>query len=146
MRDERTLRPKRLRPCECCRRRPARVNPLWRLFLMTEVNCTGNTKSTKGKHRQCLNLLNVAPRAEFGIAVHSIDMAGAREHNRHSEIRTRFLMPDPAALGLSWRWHFQPKVRIFAVERNCRQMLHKGTISLCCFTCCSCHLSLRLKK
>jgi len=98
------------------------VNPLWRLFLMTEVNCTGNTKSTKGKHRQCLNLLNVAPRAEFGIAVHSIDMAGAREHNRHSEIRTRFLMPDPATLGLSWRWHFQPKVRIFAVERNCRQM------------------------
>ena len=31
-------------------------------------------------------------------------------------------MPDPAAFGLSWRWHFQPKVRIFAVERNCRQM------------------------
>ncbi len=31
-------------------------------------------------------------------------------------------MPHPAALALSWRWHFQPKVRIFAVERNCRQM------------------------
>jgi hypothetical protein len=46
-----------------------------------------------------LNLLDVAPGAEIGITVHSIDMAQARAHNRDSDIRARVLIQPRSGLS-----------------------------------------------
>src|SRR5947199_10137214 len=118
MRDERTLRPKRLRPCECCRR-ATRTGESALAFVLDD---RGQLHRKYEEHkRQASPMFKSAECRSQSRVWHSRPFdfhGGAREHNRHSEITTRRLTPDPAALGTSRSCHSEPKVRIFAVERN----------------------------
>jgi Flp pilus assembly pilin Flp len=72
------------------------------------VNYTNNAKI---QHCRLCNLLDAAPGGE--VRTFPIDTAWAPEHNRPSGIRFRVRLPNVAC---------QPKVRVFTIERNCREM------------------------
>jgi Flp pilus assembly pilin Flp len=94
-------------PIRLIRMRLSTKDNLWFTRAIRPGRITREYEQHQEQASPIWNLLDAASGAEFGTTAHPIDMAGAREHNRNSEIRFRawyLIQPRSACCEC---WHFQ---------------------------------------